>query len=184
MQSIIFWKLGRSVFFAEYPSSSNIWYSSMSYILQYSFNFLRCNGRLSLSTWYLVETRTYKAAFRLIWPGVWPAFFLGMVPPFPGIRKKAQKRKPIDFYGFPCYNLFAYYQQEAAFSVCLVLEVGRCLQTPINFFFYVVFIISLFVTQVPAGCGFHLSKSLFFRFGKVHVRHHQNKVLASWKCFF
>jgi len=38
-----------------------------------------------------------------------------MVPPFPGIRKKAQKRKPIDFHGFPCYNLFAYYQSGSRF---------------------------------------------------------------------
>lgn len=100
------------------------------------------------------------------------------------LRKLKKKESLLIFTASHAIICLLIISQEAAFSVCLVLEVGRCLQTPINFFFYVVFIISLFVTQVPAGCGFHLSKSLFFRFGKVHVRHHQNKVLASWKCFF
>jgi hypothetical protein len=40
---------------------------------------------------------------------------LAWFPLSPASEKKAQKRKPIDFHGFPCYNLFAYYQQESRF---------------------------------------------------------------------
>lgn len=107
----------------------------MSSTLQYSFSFLRCIGRLSLSTWCLVDTRTYKAAFRLIWPRAGPAFFLGMVPPFPGIRKRRKKESLLIFTASHAIICLLIISQEAAFSVCLVLEVGRCLQTPINFFF-------------------------------------------------
>ena len=93
-RDIISWKCGRSVFFAEYPSSSKTTWSSSPRNLQYSFNFFRWNGRLSLSTWYLVETRTYKAAFFFV--QIFRCFFIlayAINSPFPQAPKKGYKKE-------------------------------------------------------------------------------------------